>query len=84
MSLTKEAAIHKLRTRARELGMVFRVQKKRIGGIQAYELTNRETGELIKSNLTVFIAFDDMKAGRLETLARQSNCQSQHNKSNAS
>ena len=77
MSVTKQKAITQLRTHARELGMVFRVQKKRIDGVQAYELTNRATGELIKSDLTVFATFKDAQAGYFELLASKNGCESE-------
>ena len=80
MSITKEKAITQLRTRARELGMVFRVQEKRIGGVQAYELVKRETGELIKSDLTVLSTYKEAKAGSFELLASQNNCESEDDK----
>lgn len=77
MFITKQKAIAQLRTQARELGMVFRVQKKRIDGVQAYELINRVTGELIKSDLTVMASFKDAQAGAFELLASKNGCESE-------
>lgn len=77
MSITKDKAISAVRTRARELGMVYRVQKARIDGVQAYELANRNDNELLKSDLTAFGAYEAMLNGDLERIAADAGCESE-------
>lgn len=80
MLVTKEKAIRAVRTRARELGMVYRVQKLRIGGIQAYELVHKDTGALLKSDITAYSGYEDLQSGDLDILARDSGCETEQDR----
>ena len=80
MLITKDKAIRAVRARARELGMVYRVQNKKIAGVQAYELVNKATNELLRSDITVQSGYEDMENGVLEAVALAGGCESEQDR----
>ena len=62
-NFTYSQALSEIRNYAKKNGMTFKRQNATINGKQAYQLTNRETGEVIRQNFTLWNAYSDMQSG---------------------
>jgi hypothetical protein len=72
-TFTYSEALQETRKIARELGMTFKKQRGYINGKQAYMLINRQSGEELVTNMTLWNSYENALSGYFDKIADKYN-----------